>query len=134
MFLGIDYGRKRVGIAIGEKIAFSRGFIINDQYLLGQIIEIIKEDNVKAVIIGWPTKDSGKDGELVEEIKVLGEKIKSEVDVEIVFEEESDTTFVAHHLLKEAGLGISESKSQVDALAAATILQQYLDQRNKKIK
>jgi len=126
MYLALDYGKKKVGLAVGEKIAFSRGFLPNDQDLMRKLIDLISDELVHTVVVGIPVKDSGKDGELVPEIKQFAERLQRATSVEIVYENESDTTFSSHEKLKAAGASIKTSKAEVDGLAAAEILEQYI--------
>lgn len=128
MILGIDYGRSKIGIALGEKIALSRGFLPNDSEIIDKIANIIRDDQVDLVVIGWPVRDSGASGTLSAEIKRFAAKIKAECNVNIKFITENSTTFEANEKLKSANINIKSSKQQVDGLAAAVILQQYLDQ------
>lgn len=132
MYLGIDYGQKRVGVAIGEKIAFPRVFLDNDQWLFAHLKELILDEGIKTAVVGLPEKDSGLAGNLAEEIRVFANRLALETEVKIVFENENDTTHEAHKKLKEAEVNWQESKHQADSLAAAAILQQYID--NSKIK
>lgn len=130
MFLGLDYGRKKVGIAVGEKIAFSRGFYNNDQELFSKIIELIRAEDIDTVVLGLPQKDSGQLGELANEIKRFADKLKANSDVKIVFENEADTSSESNEQLKKAGVDIRSAKSEVDGLAAAKILQQWVDNKS----
>ncbi len=127
MYLGIDYGKKKVGIAVGESIAFSRGFYNNNQELFGKIVELIKGEEISVVVLGLPVKDSGQEGELAEEIRRFGQKLAANTSAEIVYENESDTSFASHQELKNAGIDIRSAKTEVDGLAAEKILQQYID-------
>lgn len=127
MYLGIDYGKKRVGVAVGESIAFSRGFYENDSELISKIAEIIRTEDVKTVVIGLPVKDSGEEGGLADEIKSFGQKILTSTQAEVVYENESDTSFESNLELKSAGVDIKSAKTEVDGLAAQKILQQYID-------
>jgi putative Holliday junction resolvase len=131
MILGIDYGKKRVGVAIGEKIAFSRGFFENDSNLIQRLIDVISEEDVKSVVVGIPMKDNGEEGELGKEIRQFADRLKEATDVTIIFENENDTSFASNQVLREAGVDIKASKSEVDGMAAAAILSQYLNSQDK---
>lgn len=127
MYLGLDFGKKRIGIAVGEKIAFSRGFYDNDNELLNKIVKLIRDEEITVVVIGLPVKDSGAEGELAEEIRHFGQKLSANTSAEMVYENEADTSFASNQELKNAGVDIKSSKKEVDGLAAEKILQQYID-------
>ena len=127
MYLAIDYGKKRVGVAVGEKIAFSRGFYNNDAELIPSLSKLIREEGVEIVVFGIPEKDSGLPGELTKEIKLFAGRLQKVEPVRVVFENESDTTSSANQKLKDAGVDIKSSKGHVDGLAAAEILEQYIN-------
>jgi putative Holliday junction resolvase len=130
MLLAIDYGKKRVGLAVGESIAFSRGFLPNDKDLIQRIIDLIKDEAVSTVIFGLPIKDSGLEGELAPEIRKFAERLYKATNIKIAYENESDSTFASHEKLKAAGVSIKDSKSEVDGLAAAVILESFIN-RNR---
>lgn len=129
MYLAIDYGKKRVGLAVGEKIAFSRGFLPNDKDLMRRLIDLINDELIKTVVIGIPVKDSGLEGELAVEIRQFADRLKRDTSIEIAFENENDTSFSSNEKLKAAGVDIKASKLEVDGLAAAEILEQFLNRR-----
>lgn len=129
MNLGIDYGRKRVGIALGETVAISRGFFENDENLISKIRNIISEDEVQTVVVGLPIKDSGEEGELAPEIKKFTNLLTKDLKVSVIFEDENDSSSAANQTLRDANIDIKSSKTEVDGMAAAIILQQYLDSR-----
>lgn len=130
MYLAIDYGTKRVGIAIGEKIAFSRGFLNNDKELMHRLLDLIHQEAINTIVVGWPVKDSGLPGDLSSEIKKFADKLYQTSGIKVVFENENDTSHLANQKLKSAGVDIRSSKSLVDGLAAAEILEQFLHHKN----
>ena len=124
--LGIDYGRVKVGLAIADeetRMAFAFDVLANDRELLPNLKEIVKCENVKTIVIGITEHE--KDPKSAEEKKRFGEKLKNELNVEIIFHEEMFTTKMAHDNLAQHGKkGFSKNDDQE---AARIILQSWLD-------
>ena len=135
--LGVDFGTKRIGLAIsddGGTLAFPKEVILNDQKGLERIEQIIKEEKVVEIVIGESMNFSG------EKNKVMVQAEKFFADCEKLFmlpthwQKEFLTSVEAHGRKgKEANNArpINFKKpEQLDASAAALILQRYLDKRN----
>jgi putative Holliday junction resolvase len=114
--------------------------------LLDKIIEIIRSENVEAVVIGLPLNMDGTVGPQAEIIQGFADKLKKLVTVPIYFQDERLTTFAAEGKLaewslhkkrgklvrrsdSEGGLTRKKKKKRIDALAAAEILQAFLDSK-----
>jgi putative Holliday junction resolvase len=127
MYLGIDFGLKRVGLAIGDRVAIPKGVVSNDQDLIRSVFDLIVEVGAEKVIIGQPIKDDGREGDLSPAIQKFATDLGRVFEGEIIFEDESDTTSSANQKLIAANIPIKKSKEEIDAIAAAAILQQYID-------
>jgi len=129
-YLGVDYGRAKVGLAIANsetKIAFAFLTLKNDKNFLEKLVAIIDAGKISTIVIGIPSYAKR------EKIEYDGEKlaklIKKMIDVEIVFQDEMFTTKMAGDNLREKGMKKVESKD--DAEAAKIILQSWLDCANR---
>lgn len=125
-FLGIDYGTKRIGIAIGESevgIAVPLEVIPNNVRTIDIIANIIKYREVECVVIGLSKDLRGQDNVVAGEIKVFEENLKKVItpSTTIAYEDERYTT--------QAARRFAEKGARVDASAAALILQSWLDKR-----
>lgn len=129
-FLGIDYGTKRVGIALSDeegKIAFPNDTLANDRNLADKIINLCKEKNVGAIVLGESNNYSGEENPIMPEIKKLSALLKKETKLPIIMEPEFLTTAQAKRIQGEV--------EGIDASAAALILQSYLDKmKNKELR
>jgi len=143
-FLGIDYGTKRIGLAISDdngQIAFPKEIVLNDSNTFKKIGEIIKKEKIDEIIIGESVDFSGKLNALsvrIEEfILDLKEKFEIPVDKQKEFltsvearkrgnTKETLTQKQSHSRLKD------KKRGRVDAGAAALILQRYLDRRSRQ--
>jgi len=138
-FLAIDYGSKRVGIAISDeegKMAFPYKILPNDMALLDSIHNICGEEEVSAIILGESHDLSGKPNKIMGSIEELKHNLETELDLPVYLQKEFMTTVEARGRAgKEVNNArkVSEGKqAPADASAAALILQRYLDKNNQK--
>ncbi len=126
-YLGIDYGDKRIGVAISDEdgnFAFPRGVVKNDVGVVREYFsKILTEEKIMVIILGLPLNFSMKDTEQTKKVREFGEWLKKEFGAEVILENEILST-------KEAEKGGGVSKNMIDASSAALILQGFLD-RNK---
>jgi putative Holliday junction resolvase len=130
--LAIDYGRRRIGLAISDpegKIATPLTTLILDDLsrLLNEIKTIIREEDVKKVIIGNPVRDDGKSSELADEISGFSKRLADETGLDIELVDEYYSSKLAEKKFHETGRKIKSNKNKIDRLAAARMLQEYLD-------
>ncbi len=129
--LGIDYGSKKIGIAIGQSITKScrpLKILYNNQ--LNELKEIISEWNIKMIIIGYPEYD--KKNKIHKEIKDFANSIRKSVDseIEILFHNEILTSEMAKKDFAEMrNKGITKKKlSDYDDISASIILQSWINE------
>jgi putative holliday junction resolvase len=119
-YLGIDWGEKRIGLALADgetKMALPLGTVSN----LKELLKVIKEENITAIIIGLPQKMSGEEADNKGFLNFLKElKEKSEIEVIAIDERLSSKA-------ADALFGGKKDKAQRDEIAATLILQSYLD-------
>lgn len=138
--MGIDFGQKRVGIAVSDPTGIiARGLdtIPNDRNLIETVIAMIVKLSVGKVVVGKPLMLSGKEGvSAIEAAKFaakLREKLRSGPDgeIEVVEWDERFTTTMAQRIQLELGVKRKERqrKSNLDRMASQLILQSYLDSR-----
>ena len=128
-YLGIDYGTKRIGIAISDSdgvFAFPNSIIENtkkDAQVFSTLLNIIEKENIKKIILGESLDYGGKQNKIMKEIKKFSEKIQKEFSLPVHFEKEFLTSVEARRY--------KDNKREADASASALILQRYLDRINK---
>lgn len=121
-FIGIDYGTKRVGIALSDstnKFAIPHVVLPNSKRLIDDVNEIVCEHAVTHVVIGESKNFKGQDNEIMVKIRELKERIENVLDLPVMFEPE----FLTSHQAEHPGA----KRELIDASAAAIILQSYLD-------
>ncbi len=135
--LGIDYGKRRVGLAISDPLGmFASGLETLDnrseKRLLADLQQVIQEHNIEKIILGLPLKSTGEFGEAAETVQGFGEKLSQVTGLEVGYEDERFTSVIAQQSLKAQGVQPSRQKHLTDKTAAALILQQYLDKRARE--
>tara|TARA_B100001964_G_scaffold99691_1_gene111329 strand:- start:5414 stop:5854 length:441 start_codon:yes stop_codon:yes gene_type:complete len=131
--LGIDYGAKRVGLAISSPIGFiAQGLPtierIDGMDYLEDLADVIEEKEVDEIVVGLPKNMNGSIGEKAEEVLELAETLKSKFNLPVHTFDERLTTVRAHKTMTEAKISKKGKKKRVDMVAAQFILQAYLDQ------
>lgn len=134
--LGVDYGEKRIGIALSDftnTIATPLCVIDSDSDdPIKEIKRIVKEHNIARIVVGMPLNMSGTIGKRAEITREFIERLSSEVGVEIVEWDERLSTKFSERILNRAKVkGRKNKKVVIDKIAATFILQGYLDSLNR---
>lgn len=127
-YCGIDYGSKRIGIAISDpagRIAFPKKVIFNrgNPRMREQLKSLLEEEDISRVIVGLPLNLDGSESEESKKVRAFAEDLKKSAPLPVEFENEMLTT----HMVERAGI----KKEHTDEAAAALILQSYLDKISK---
>ena len=140
--MGLDYGSKTVGVAISDELLITAQPIMTIERksenklrrTLAQIEELIDEYKVSFVVLGYPKNMDNTTGERVEACKIFKEHIERRTGLEVVFQDERMTTIESERILMESGVRRENRKEYVDKIAAAVILQSYLDGNAEELK
>lgn len=127
--LGLDVGEKRIGVAVGDtaiKIAVPYDTVEVDGSEIERIAQIVVGESVQTVVVGYPRNQSGEPTAQTRFVEEFSGKLK-DIAAHIVFQDESLTSVLAEEQLKSYGRPYS--KGDIDAKAAALILQDYLEVR-----
>ncbi len=115
--LGVDWGEKRIGLAVAEHgLAEPLGAVGS----VAGILKVAKEQGVEKIVLGLP------EGKHRKKVEKLGRKLKDELGIEVIFRSEVLSTRAALKTAIAAGKKRKKRRA-LDALAAATLLQEYLD-------
>ncbi len=124
--LGIDYGRRKIGIALGDGRLVEGLTVVryeDEKKALEKIVKIIKKEKVNEIVVGV------SEGQIGEESRKFGEKLGKKVNLPVHFQDETLTTRDAQALSIIAGIKRKKRRALEDAYSAALILQNYLDLR-----
>jgi putative Holliday junction resolvase len=130
--LGIDYGEKRIGLALSDisnMVARSLKVLNRDttRDLFEEIKTIVDENEIEQIVIGLPKNMNGSIGKKGKEVLAFVKVLEKGVKVPIVTWDERLTTVSAEKVLRQADLSRKKRKGILDKLSACIILQNYLD-------
>ena len=130
--LGLDYGEKRIGVAVCDELGMTaRGIAtIARKYWkkdIEQIARIVREYGAEKIVIGYPVRLDGTEGIQCEKVTRFIDVLEAGVSVPVEKWNEALSTKEAEGLLIEADMNRRKRKGVVDKLAAAIILQDYLN-------
>jgi putative Holliday junction resolvase len=130
-FMGIDYGFRRIGIALSDPLGMiARPHSIlhrsTNQADFAQIRQIIESERVTKIVVGLPTDSAGAIGPQAERVISWARKLVDVIDLPISFWDESHSSEQAAAILRNSS-GRNRRSQRVDDAAAAVILQDYLD-------
>ena len=134
-YLAIDYGAKRTGLAIcdpAETVASPLTVIEGQKDLLKKIKDVVEAENVEAIVIGLPLNMDDTVGTQARLVFQFGEQLEKVLDIPVHFQDERLSTFGADEKLAAAELSRKKKKKHLDAIAAAEILEAFLEQKKSQ--
>jgi putative Holliday junction resolvase len=123
-FLGIDYGQKRVGIAVSDsegKFAFAKAVFPNNNNLLESIKKVCDEQKIGTIVIGDSKNFKGEPNDIMKKIEPFKKELENKIGLPVFFEPEFYSSAEAER--------IQGRNEMLDASAAAIILQSFLDKQ-----
>ncbi len=131
--LGIDYGRRRIGLALSDPtlLIASPLVIIENRGLkktTAQILEIMRQNNVEQIVLGLPLHANGDESEMSQEARNFGQALAN-MGFPVTLVDERYTSVTAENMIGDH----PRRKELVDKVAASIILQMYLDERRKAV-
>ena len=130
--LGLDIGEKRIGVALSD----SEGILAtaltvlerkSDDTALKRILTLAQEHEVERIVVGLPISLDGTLGPQAKRVQTFADMLSESTELPVVTWDERFSTSDAEHALTEAGLKRDKRKKRLDAVAAAFILQSYID-------
>jgi putative holliday junction resolvase len=131
--LGLDPGSKRIGVAVSDRsgtiasplVVLQRTGSIRQDHR--RIAELVIEEEAELVVVGLPIGMNGKIGTAAQGVLTEVEALATVVGVQVLTYDERLTTVSADRALKEANIGAQARRKLVDKVAAAVMLQAWLD-------
>ena len=138
--MGLDYGSKTIGVAISDALGLTAQLLETIERSgenklrrsLARIAEIVREKDIKKIVVGLPINMDGRSGERAALTLEFVEKLKLRVDIPIVMQDERLTTVEADEILDESGVKKQDRKQFIDQIAAGIILKEYMEKENGK--
>src|SRR5260221_10871687 len=134
--LGIDYGSKRIGIAVSDPLnIIARGVTVipNSPETIEKIKRIAIEFGVEKIVVGVPINLKGRSDAMAEKVEEFIRLLALELKLEIIRQDERFTSRIARQTLVDMNVGKMKrrAKGRIDEMASALILQGYLDGRGE---
>lgn len=133
IILGLDIGDARTGVAISDELGIAAHPLCTIQRrsrkaLLAELQELATVHKVEKIVVGLPLQLNGKTGTQAQRIKKFAEKLEQQVNLPIVFWDESFTSVEATQILRDTKKRRKKRKQVIDQVAAVLILEGYLDE------
>jgi len=127
--LGVDVGAKRVGLALSDPIGLTATplDVVDRATAVEEIRRLAQIHEVGTIVVGLPTSLGGGESTSAVDARSLGDQLVEATDAEIVYLDERFTSRMAESALLESGMKRRERKTTIDKVAAAIILQDYLN-------
>tara|TARA_B100000965_G_scaffold293537_1_gene251428 strand:+ start:67 stop:522 length:456 start_codon:yes stop_codon:yes gene_type:complete len=133
--IGLDLGSKRIGVSIcDEKQLIATPYKTihksKNNELIEELKNIIQENDIKAIIIGYPLNMDGTSGSSAQSVNDMSKNIDKEIDVDVCLWDERLSTVGAFNLSSQLDVNVSKREKNIDQNAAAFILQGAIDYLN----
>ncbi len=132
--LGLDPGERRIGVALSDPagiIAQPLTVLARREGTVADIAAIVADNEVTLVVVGLPTSLDGTEGPAAERARMLGSQVAKEIGCEVAYFDERFTTVQAEQALLGGGVRRRERREVRDKVAAAIMLQGYLDGKRR---
>ena len=135
-YLGLDLGTKTLGMSLSDKLGLIASYYKtiefkdeNYESLIEPLKEVIKDNDVKAIVLGLPKNMNNSLGFAAERSMNFKKLIEENIDIEVILEDERLSSVEANNIMISGDISRKKRKEKVDALASSIILQRYLDRR-----
>lgn len=133
--LGVDVGERRVGIAVSDEtqtIASPIAKVDRGKTEMKELRRVVADYNIVEIVVGLPTGMSGREGSQASDVRDFAEAIGEALELDVSFWDERLTSVQAERALIEAGHGRKKRRDLIDSVAAAIMLQSFLDARSAR--
>jgi len=134
--LAVDWGERRIGLALSDETQTLAQPLTTltrragKRFPMAQLVDLVNRHHVTGIIVGLPLDETGAEGDAAHAAKALADDIKRRVgDVEVTMWDERMTTARVLAAVREMGGSTRGRKAELDAMAAALLLQHYLDSK-----
>lgn len=132
--LGLDVGARRIGVAVSDPLGITAQGLDtlhrkNKKHDLGYLYRVIRDYEVKEIVVGLPLRMSGDEGLQAEKIQAFAEDLRKHFKIPVHLWDERLTSAEANRLLRETDLSIEKRGKAVDRMAAILILQGWMESR-----
>lgn len=133
--LGLDPGERRIGVALSDPLGIiAQPHSVLDRKtddVIGRLRALVKEHDVLHVVVGLPVSLSGAEGRSAEAARELGRAVEQELGVDVAYHDERFTSVQAEAALLEGNVRRADRRNVRDKVAAAIMLQGFLDNHKR---
>lgn len=132
IIVSVDLGKARTGLAISDKTGFLASPLTmveekSPQKILEKVAKEVVDNKAELVVVGLPKNMDGTEGDSAKNARAFAQSLTELTGIKTVMQDERGTTVTAHGYLSARDVRGKKRKAQVDTVAAAIILQDYLD-------
>ena len=143
--LGLDYGTKTVGVAVSDPLEITaqpvetierksanklRQTLARIEVIIEEYGTVSEQEKIGLIVLGYPKNMNNTEGDRCEATRAFKEDLERRTGLEVVLWDERLTTVEAERILMDSGVRRENRKTYIDKMAAAVILQNYLDAQN----
>ena len=133
IILGLDIGDARTGVAISDELGIAAHPLCTIQRksrkaVLAELQELVTAHKVERIVVGLPLQLNGEEGVQARKVKQFAERLEQQINLPIVFWDESFTTAEASQILRGTKKRRRKRKQVIDQVAAVLILEGYLEE------
>lgn len=132
--MGLDVGSKTIGVAVSDPLGITAQGLDtirrrNKRQDFQELARLLREYNVREIVVGYPLRLSGSEGAQSEKIRQFADELRRRFQLQVHLWDERLTSSQANRILREADLSIRKRSQAVDRMAAVLILQSWMDSR-----
>jgi putative Holliday junction resolvase len=136
--LAIDYGRKRIGLAISDELQLTAQPLLvmtraNRRDDLRRLRDICGKQGVARILVGHPLHITGEAGEMADEAARFAARLRKQLGIEVDLVDERLTSWEAGQIMAAAGSSRQRKDSSLDDVAAAIFLREYLERNRGRL-
>jgi putative Holliday junction resolvase len=137
VIVALDVGQVRIGVAVSdasEQIAFPQSVLRrrSNAEAIAAIVRLVAEAGAGLLVVGLPISLDGQLHVQAQKVRAFAEKLRARLPVPLVYADETLSTWRAEEMLRAAGVRPERLRARIDAAAAAVILQEFLDLRQRE--
>lgn len=132
--MALDYGEVRIGVAMTDLMRLIASpfetYVRKDLNAdISHICSLIRDNSVKTVVVGLPLNMDGTEGDRAQKTREFVDLLKTQTNVDFVFQDERLSSVSAEEILLEGGMKRKDRKQNIDKVAAAIILESFLNSK-----
>lgn len=135
--LGLDIGQTRVGVAVSDPHGCVASPVTvldarNPAHMVRLLAELVEDYEIEQLVVGLPITLAGDEGPQAAEVRRVGDDLAAHLGVPLDYHDERNSSAEAKRVMREAGVSERDQRGSLDKVAAAIVLQGWLDARRMR--